>query len=77
MLLKKQTKKKQNKNTVTAKQASLSTVTLCKNHHSKKSRSTDKGTTKDNPSIYDFGCNDDSIWNHKIFKPLVMANVRD
>ena len=35
------------------------------------------GACKDNPSRYDFGCNDDSIWNQKVFKPVVMANVRD
>ena len=35
------------------------------------------GACKDNPSLYDFGYNDDTIRNQKVFKPIATGNVRD
>ena len=36
------------------------------------------GARKDKPSLYDFGYNDDNtIRNHKVFKPIATGNVRD
>ena len=34
-------------------------------------------SSKDNPSIADFGYNDNAIRNQKIFKPIVHGNVTD
>ena len=35
------------------------------------------GARKDNPSLYDFGYNDNTIRNQKVFKPIATGNVRD
>ena len=35
------------------------------------------GARKENPSIYDFGYNDNTIRNQKVFKPIATGNVRD
>ena len=35
------------------------------------------GARKDNPSLYDFGYNDNTIRNQKVFKPIATENVRD
>ena len=34
------------------------------------------GAPKDNPSLYDFGCNDNTIRNQKVFRPITTCNVR-
>ena len=34
------------------------------------------GARKDNPSLYDFGYNDNTIRNQKVFKPIATGNVR-
>ena len=35
------------------------------------------GARKDNPSLYDFGYNDNTIRNQKVFKPIATGNERD
>ena len=35
------------------------------------------GARKDNPSLYDFGYNDNTIRNQKVFKPIATGTVRD
>ena len=35
------------------------------------------GALKDNPSLYDFGYNGNTIRNQKVFKPIATGNVRD
>ena len=35
------------------------------------------GSRKDNPSMADFGYNDNAIRNQKIFKPIAHGNVAD
>ena len=35
------------------------------------------GARKDNPSIYNFGYNDDTVRNQKVFKPIATGNVGD
>ena len=35
------------------------------------------GVRKDNPTLYDFGYNDNTIRNQKVFKPITTGNVRD
>ena len=35
------------------------------------------GARKDNPSLYDFGYNDNTIRNQNVFKPIATGNVRD
>ena len=35
------------------------------------------GFLKDNPSLYDFGYNGNTIRNQKVFKPIATGNVRD
>ena len=35
------------------------------------------GALKDNSSLYDFGYNDNTIRNQKVFKPIATGNVRD
>ena len=35
------------------------------------------GARKDNPSLYDFGYNGNTIRNQKVFKPIATGNVRD
>ena len=35
------------------------------------------GARKDNPSLYDFDYNDNTIRNQKVFKPIATGNVRD
>ena len=35
------------------------------------------GARKDNPSFYDFGYNDNTIRNQKVFKPIAIVSVRD
>ena len=35
------------------------------------------GARKDNPSLYDFGYNDNTIRNQKVFKPIATGNVCD
>ena len=34
------------------------------------------GARKDNSSLYDFGYNDNTIRNQKVFKPITSGNVR-
>ena len=35
------------------------------------------GARTDNSSLYDFGYNDNTIRNQKVFKPIATGNVRD
>jgi len=35
------------------------------------------GSRKDNPSIYDFGFNDNTIRNQKVFRPIAGGNAQD
>ena len=35
------------------------------------------GARKDNPSLYDFGYNDNTIRNQKVFKPIATSNLHD
>ena len=35
------------------------------------------GARKDNPSLYDFGYNDNTIQNQKVFKPIAIGNEID
>ena len=35
------------------------------------------GARKDNPSLYEFGSNDNTIRNQKVFKPISTGNIRD
>ena len=35
------------------------------------------GAHKKNPFLYDFGYNDNTIRNQKVFKPIAIGNVRD
>ena len=35
------------------------------------------GARKDNPSVYDFGYNDNAIRNQKVFRPIAGGNVQD
>ena len=47
---------------------------LLENYFRKQSSS---GTRKDNPPLYDFGYNDNTIKNQKVFKPIATGNLRD
>lgn len=35
------------------------------------------GARKDNPTIHDFGFNDNTIRNQKVFRPIICGNVAD
>ena len=35
------------------------------------------GARKDNPSLYEFGSDDNTIRNQKVFKPIATGNIRD
>ena len=35
------------------------------------------GAHKDNPSLYDFGYNDNTIEKQKVFKPIAAENLHD
>ena len=41
------------------------------------SKQRSSGFHKDNPSLYDFGYNDNTIRNQKVFKPIATSNVRE
>ena len=47
---------------------------LLENYFRKQSSS---GARKDNPALYDFGYNDNTIKNRKVFKPIATGNLRD